>query len=117
MFGGLGNIGDLLKGIDFNNIDIGSIAGKLIHLIPDGKGKQAMDIGVNIARNGGSPRDVKKALEDFIPGASEKLNGNQAPALLRQIWANIPDDKDAVVAYGQNVVKQFNLLKNNGKGQ
>lgn len=105
MFGG--GIGDLLKGINLKNLDIGSIASKLINLAPDGKGKQAADLAISVANQGGSTKDVKRALENLasnIPGAKEKLMNNQ-------LWNNIPDDKDAVVQYGTNAAKQFQILK------
>lgn len=115
MFGNLGNIaniGNLLKKIDLKNIDFGKVANMVVPLVPDGKGKEAMDLGLNVAKSGGTPRSLKTALEGFIPGAKEKLTGNQSPALLRQIWANIPDDPDAVEAYGRNILTQLSFLKN-----
>lgn len=101
-------IGELLKGLDFKNLNFLGIADKLVHLVPDGKGKQAMDLTMNLAKNGGSPQDIKRALENMIPGSKEKI---ASVGLLKQVWDNIPDDKDAVVTYGQNVMKQLQFLK------
>lgn len=102
-----GNIGDLLKKLDFKNLDIPGIASKLIPLVPDGKGKQAMDLAMSTAKRGGSSKDVKRALENMLsPQDRQRLASNQ-------IWSNIPDDKDAIVNYGTNVAKQFQFLKQN----
>lgn len=106
MFGN--GISDLFKGLDLKNLDFVGLANKLVNLVPDGQGKKAMNLAMGVAKNGGSPKDVKKALEDMIPGAKEKLAGNQ-------IWNNIPDDKAAIPTYGKNVAMQFNIFKNDNK--
>lgn len=109
--GGIGNILDILKHLDLKKLDFSSIASKIIPLIPDGKGKEYMDVGLNIAKSGGSSKDVKKGLENLVPGFTEKLNDPSIPQVIRQVWNNIPDDKDAVPQYGANVLKQLQLLK------
>lgn len=101
MFNGIGNF---LKGIDFKNLDIEEIVSKLINVVPDGQGKKAMDLAMGIAKKGGNVKDVKNALENMIPGAKEKLAANQ-------IWNNIPEEKDALVNYGKNIAKQFQIIK------
>lgn len=49
MFGS-GGLGDLLKGIDLNNLDFAGIAEKVVAMVPGGKGKQLMNVGLGVAK-------------------------------------------------------------------
>jgi hypothetical protein len=108
MFGGLGNtVGSVL-----GSLSMEGIVKQLISKVPHGQGGTVFDTAMNVAKNGGSPSSLKRALEGM---RLKDKNGNQIDVRgmlsKNSLWNNIPNDKDAIPTYGMGAAKHLGILK------
>lgn len=94
---------NLLKGIG-SNLNLEGIAKLLIQQVPQGDG--ILNQALQLAKSGQNPAQIMEALENIMPGAKQKLQGNQ-------IWENLKGkNPQEIETYANNMANTLGIMKN-----